>query len=207
MPAASCSVDASAGIVRLVPHPKARYLICKLDLAIAEQHDSSTIDHGGVSVLFGNGDGTFQAAKFFGISVFPTSITAGDLNGDGKPDLIASSFTSVLGLSSNVLNVMIGDSAGNLSVHSFTVAKTKGSAPSIFPLPVTIVDFDGDGKADVAEISGKSVSILRGNGDGHFPRPVPRVLSRAVLSGTAVFRRRDRSVRVSYWRFQRGRQT
>jgi len=141
----------------------------RLDLAVADQHDPSTIDHGGVSILLGNGDGTFQAAQFVGISWFPTSITAGDLNGDGKPDLVLSGFVSAFGLSSNVLNVMLGDGSGNFTLQSFTVGRTtSGSGADIFPLSVAIADFDGDGKVDVAEINGKSVSILRGNGDGTF---------------------------------------
>jgi len=140
----------------------------KLDLAVADEHDPSTIDHGGVSILLGNGDGTFQAPRFFGISLFPTSVFAGDLNGDGSPDLVLSGFIGIFGLSSNVLNVMLGDGAGNFTLHSFLLDKTKGSASAIFPLSVAIGDFDDDGKVDVTEINGKSVSILSGNGDGTF---------------------------------------
>ena len=40
-----------------------------------------------VSVLLGNGDGTFQAARNFGAGFDPTSVALGDFNGDGVPDL------------------------------------------------------------------------------------------------------------------------
>jgi hypothetical protein len=159
----------------------------QMDLAVANQHDPSTIDHGGVSVLLGNGDGSFHPALFFGISVFPTSIAAGDLNGDGKPDLVLSSFSSIFGLSSNVLNAMIGDGTGNFSSHSFIVQKTKRSAAGVFPLSVAIADFDGDGKADVAEINGKSVSILRGNGDGTFQGQLLFNLGEGFFQGQLLF--------------------
>src|ERR1019366_6337523 len=53
----------------------------KLDLATA---NSGTND---VSVLLGNGDGTFQAAVIYATGSQPTSVAIGDFNGDGKPDL------------------------------------------------------------------------------------------------------------------------
>jgi hypothetical protein len=42
----------------------------------------------GASVLTGNGDGTFQAAKFYSVGRDPSFIAAGDFNGDGKADLL-----------------------------------------------------------------------------------------------------------------------
>ena len=42
---------------------------------------------GTVSVLLGNGDGSFQAARFFGGVGNPYSVAVGDFNGDGLPDL------------------------------------------------------------------------------------------------------------------------
>ncbi len=54
-----------------------------LDLAVA---NSSSHD---ISVLLGNGDGTFQAARRFGGGTSPTpfSVAVGDFNGDGAFDL------------------------------------------------------------------------------------------------------------------------
>jgi len=40
-----------------------------------------------VSVLLGNGDGTFQGAQIFGAGTFPSSVAVGDFNLDGLPDL------------------------------------------------------------------------------------------------------------------------
>src|SRR5580704_8910187 len=53
----------------------------KLDLVVANGGASS------MSVLFGNGDGTFQPHVDYGTGGNPTAVAVGDFNGDGKPDL------------------------------------------------------------------------------------------------------------------------
>ena len=40
-----------------------------------------------MSVLLGNGDGTFQPAQTYAAGAVPRSVAVGDFNGDGKPDL------------------------------------------------------------------------------------------------------------------------
>ena len=45
-----------------------------------------------VSVLLGQGDGTFAAAQDFGVGNGPLSVTVGDFNGDGQPDLATANF-------------------------------------------------------------------------------------------------------------------
>ena len=40
-----------------------------------------------MSVLLGNGNGTFQAQQSFAAGMGPVSVTLGDVNGDGKPDI------------------------------------------------------------------------------------------------------------------------
>ena len=53
----------------------------RLDLAAAN-YDSND-----VSILLGNGDGSFRAAVNYGASFHPLSIAAGEFNGDGRLDL------------------------------------------------------------------------------------------------------------------------
>jgi len=40
-----------------------------------------------VSILLGNGNGTFQSATSKQASLYPDGLAVGDFNGDGKPDL------------------------------------------------------------------------------------------------------------------------
>src|SRR5438309_9763092 len=51
------------------------------DLAVANYNDNT------ISVLLGNGDGTFQPARTFGVGINPQSVAVGDFNGDGRLDL------------------------------------------------------------------------------------------------------------------------
>src|SRR6266852_3534062 len=67
----------------------------KLDLVVGnycktvDQNGNCTTTEGGVSVLLGNGDGTFQPAVMYATGApFAASIAVGDVNGDGVPDLV-----------------------------------------------------------------------------------------------------------------------
>jgi len=59
----------------------------KPDLAIVNAGDPNANDPGGISILLGNGDGTFQSAINFDAGNNPGSVAIGDFDGDGKDDL------------------------------------------------------------------------------------------------------------------------
>src|SRR5207244_1578193 len=52
---------------------------------------------GSVSVLLGNGDGTFASKADFGTGINPTSVAIADLNADGRPDLAVANATAPSG--------------------------------------------------------------------------------------------------------------
>src|SRR5207302_408575 len=56
----------------------------KLDVAVANAGSGYYQTGGNVSVLLGNGDGTFQPAINYSAGVGPYSVAVGDFNGDGK---------------------------------------------------------------------------------------------------------------------------
>ena len=57
------------------------------DLAVANGGTLPSFLDGSVSVLLGNGDGSFQATQYFGAGSGPRSAAVADFNGDGLPDL------------------------------------------------------------------------------------------------------------------------
>jgi len=129
----------------------------KLDLAVANEGS------GNVSVLLGNGHGTFQAAVDYGAGTDPDSVAVGDFNGDGKLDLV------VANGGSNNISILLGNGDG-----TFQAAVNYGVGSGSVPTSVAVGDFNGDGKLDLAvanELS-NNVSILLGNGDGTFQAAV-----------------------------------
>jgi hypothetical protein len=103
---------------------------------------------GTVSVLFGNGDGTFQEHVDYATGIGPESVTVGDFNGDQVPDLAVA---ALLG----VVSVLLGNGDGTFKAHVDYAAGGRA---------VAVADFNQDGKADLAVAGG----ILEGNGDGTF---------------------------------------
>jgi hypothetical protein len=117
-----------------------------------------------MAILLGNGDGSFGAATTFGSNVNsdPEAIAVGDFNGDGKQDIAVANgaFGSSI---QNVVSIFLGDGAGG-----FAAATTFPVGDN--PRSVTVGDFNGDGKQDLAVANSTSgnVSILLGNGAGGF---------------------------------------
>ena len=127
----------------------------KLDLAVANEGSNN------VSIILGNGDGTFQAAVDYGAESNPDSVAVGDFRGDGKLDLV------VANDGSNNVSILLGNGDGTFQA---AVNYGVGSAPT----SVAVGDFNGDGKLDlvVANELSNNVSILLGNGDGTFQAAV-----------------------------------
>src|SRR5439155_441337 len=135
----------------------------KPDLVVANTYSST------VSVLLGNGDGTFGARKDFGTGIEPHFVAIGDLNGDSRPDLAVTSYTVDVDERGNVyyynntVSVLLGNGDGTFRTR---MDLDPGSGPS----SVVIGDFDGDGRQDlaVANSGSNTVSVLLGNGSGTF---------------------------------------
>ncbi len=135
-----------------------------LDLAITNPSDDT------VSVLLGNGDGTFKAPVSYSTGPtgnHPVAVSAVDLNGDNKLDL------AVTNLDANTVAILLGKGDGTFKA-SVPYPTTNGA--SFGPAAMTTGDFNGDGKVDLAitEQSNNRVSILLGNGDigGTFQSPL-----------------------------------
>src|SRR5205823_3792005 len=117
---------------------------------------------GTVSVLLGNGDGTFQARQSYRAGDNPLSVAVGDFSGDGIADLAVANGLGGAG------TVLLGNSDG-----TFQAAESYASGGSL-PDSVAVGDFDRDGHLDLA-VAGSGyvfdpgyVGVLLGKGDGSF---------------------------------------
>jgi FG-GAP-like repeat/FG-GAP repeat len=118
-----------------------------------------------VYVLLGNGNGTFQAptqhATASDTGNSPMWVAVGDVNGDGKPDLVTNN------RGSQKVSVLLGNGDGTFQAHQDYPAGPGGSSG---PTSVAIADVNGDGKPDLVTSNDiGSVSVLLGSGDGTFP--------------------------------------
>ncbi len=125
-----------------------------------------------VSVFLGNGNGTFASNVDYTADTKPSVqlVAAGDLNGDGKPDLAVADFgcsNCTAALSGNI-SILIGNGDGTFQS---AVTYTSGNKPQ----SIAIADFNGDGFADLAVTNFLpwTVSILLNHGDGTFAAPFP----------------------------------
>jgi hypothetical protein len=155
----------------------------ELDLLVANQcvNDDNCslqpfgIGRGGVGVILGNGDGTFQPAHaYLSGGYAATSIAVADVNGDGKLDLVVAHECGDSDCSGRgVLGVLLGNGDG-----TFQPAVTFGSG-GYEAMSLAVGDFNGDGKADIAvanqllqkhrfDKGDTLVGVLLGNGDGTF---------------------------------------
>jgi hypothetical protein len=108
----------------------------KLDIVVAGEGVNTDVSFGGsIGELVGNGDGSFQPAVFYCSSELSEAAAVGDVDNDGKPDLVTSDFTQGNGNSGSVML-----NAGRLfrSASAILVTTTTTSDPSDPFQPVTL---------------------------------------------------------------------
>jgi Ca2+-binding RTX toxin-like protein len=137
-------------------------------------------ENGKITILLGNGDGTFAKAKSYsdGLTNGPTTLTVADFNNDHSPDLLITNGTPEVSL-------MLSNRDGTFQ------------APQIMTLASNVVaalsaDFNNDGIPDLvlAETGGNeesqvSVNLLIGVGNGTFHEPI-RVFTATSQSGLEI---------------------
>jgi hypothetical protein len=136
-----------------------------------------------VSVLLGNGNGTFQAHRDFSVVTRPRSVAVADVNGDGKLDLIVTNYGNSQ-VANNSVSVLLGNGDGTFQP---AVNLNTGSLPFF----VAVADVNGDGKSDLVVTNpAQGVTVFLGNGNGTFQAPrtfaaglSPHVLAVADLNG------------------------
>jgi hypothetical protein len=121
----------------------------KVDLVTANYSGST------VSVLLGNGDGSFKAHVDYATGTAPQPIAVGDFNGDGNLDLVTGS--------GSIVSILLGNGDG-------TFRRYVNYLGEFAPEEIAVADLNGDNKLDLALASAccNTAAVLLGNGDGRF---------------------------------------
>jgi hypothetical protein len=108
-----------------------------------------------VSILLGNGNGSFTIAANYPTDVDPIAVAVGDFNGDGIPDLVTANRASY------TISILLGNGNGTFQNHVDYPAGTE-------PMAVVVGDFNGDGYLDVAEVNSadNTLAVYLGVGNG-----------------------------------------
>jgi hypothetical protein len=128
---------------------------------------------GGFGLLITNAIGTTDP------SFFVRALGAGDVNGDGKIDVIASEFNSAFGFGQGAVYLLLGNGDGTLQI-----GKLLSGASNL----LAVADFNGDGRADLLSYdnppnSNTVLAMRAGKTDGTFASPVISTNSRGFQSG------------------------
>jgi hypothetical protein len=147
----------------------------KADLIVANVANGSVPNS--VSVMLGNGDGTFGAAQTIAVPSAPLPVAEADLNGDGKLDIVSGNEGTV--------SVLLNNGNGSFGPPTSYNALTNNHA-------IAIGDFDHDGHMDIATVGddanpANNVAILWGNGDGTFSAPTFVTIPHQFLSAITTF--------------------
>lgn len=141
-----------------------------LDLAVLNSNPNTGGAGGSISILSGQGDGTFVASATYGVGFIPTALAAGDFDGDGNLDLAVVISNPNPQFTPGFVTILTGSASG-----AFTAQANYGVG--IAPSSIAVGDFNGDGKLDLAvgsPVSGLSlnaqseISILVNTGSGNF---------------------------------------
>jgi len=141
-----------------------------LDLAVSNQNAST------ISILLGNGDGTFRPHVDYSAEFQTIEIVTGDFNNDGHLDFVVANDESSI-------SIFLGNGDGTFQPQIITPVTLQA-------FTLAVGDLNGDGKLDVVvgyinSSTTTNIGVLLGNGDGTF-QPVRNYLAGGTNTEGAV---------------------
>ena len=118
---------------------------------------------GRLSILRGNGDGTFLDFEEISLGREPRSVVVDDLDGDGDPDIAAMNHRLP------IIEILLNDGAGSF-VRAPQVVVGRSTVGIPFPQGIRSVDLDADGDRDLVVVAtgASRIFICRNQGDATF---------------------------------------
>jgi len=154
----------------------------KPDLVILQDRSAA------ITVLLGNGDGTFQSpvsvqtglSSFYGLQ----GVGVGDFNNDGKLDLVAVGIVTFDTNNYTVFTIILGYGDGTFDAPTAPVI-LPAALPDATAFPiVALADFNKDGKLDMAICGQSAIMTMLGKGGGSFqPATVTPTGCENVIAG------------------------
>lgn len=111
-----------------------------------------------VTVLFGDGHGSFGRALHLKAGPHPAAVALADLDGDGATDIATTDVGD--GVSGAGVNLFFGDGRGGFSAARTIALAAAGN--------LVAADLDGDGRVDLAVLSQGAVLVLHNEGGRRF---------------------------------------
>ncbi|AMR26728.1 hypothetical protein A0257_06135 [Hymenobacter psoromatis] len=129
----------------------------------------------GVAVLKGLPNGKFGPATTYPASMsdYPGSLTVGDVNHDGRPDVVT------VCQSNSTAYVLLNQPDGTLTIATYSLGYSQ-------PQGVVLGDVTGDGHPDLVISDSESILVAKGTGTGSFEPPQAYLASTAGISDTLI---------------------